>query len=60
MFIKIIVVLLLLIVAASLLVQRTDVPRQRAKPSLRPLMMRMALVLLGLAAGAALMHFLSA
>lgn len=60
MFVKIIIVLLLLIVAASLLVQRTGTPGQRAKVNLRPLMMRMAFVLLAIAAGAALVHFLSA
>ncbi len=59
MFIKIIIVLLLLIVAASLLMQRTGTPGRRAKANLRPLMMRMAFVLLVIAAGAALVHFLS-
>lgn len=59
MFVKIVIVLLLLIVAASLLVQRTGAPGKRAKTNLRPLMMRMAFVLLAIAAGAALVHFLS-
>lgn len=59
MFVKIIVVLLLLIVAASLLVQRTGTPGKRARSNIRPLMMRLALVLLAIAAGAALVHFLS-
>lgn len=59
MFVKIIVVLLLLIVAASLLMQRTGTPGKRAKANLRPLMLRMAFVLLAIAAGAALVHFLS-
>jgi protein SCO1/2 len=58
-FIKVIIVLLLLIVAASLLVQRTGNQGKRAKANLRPLMMRMAFVLLAIAAGAALVHFLS-
>lgn len=61
MFVKLVIVLLLLIVAASLLVQRTSGNSgQRAKANLRPLMKRMALVLLAIAAGAALVHFLSA
>lgn len=59
MFIKIVIVLLLLIVAASLLVQRTGIPGKTAKANLRPLMMRMAFVLLAVAVGAALVHFLS-
>jgi len=59
MFVKIIIVLLLLIVAASLLVQRTGTSGKRAKSNLRPLMMRMAFVLLAIAAGATLVHFLS-
>lgn len=59
MFVKIIIVLLLLIVAASLLVQRTGTSGNRAKASLRPLMLRMAFVLLAIAAGATLVHFLS-
>lgn len=62
MFVKIVVVLLLLIVAASLLVQRTGVAgrsRQPAGDKLRPLFKRMALILLAIAAGAALVHFLS-
>jgi len=58
-FVKIVIVLLLLIVAASLLVQRTGQARQPAAARLRPLMLRMAFVLLALAAGAALVHFLS-
>ena len=60
MFVKIVIVLLLLIVAASLLVQRTGHARQPATTKLRPLMLRVALVLLALAGGAALVHFLSA
>lgn len=59
MFVKIIIVLLLLIVAASLLVERTGASGKRAKASLRPLMMRMAFILLAIAAGAALVHLLS-
>ena len=59
MFVKIVIVLLLLIVAASLLVQRTGTSGRRARSSIRPLMMRMAFVLLAIAAGAALVHFLS-
>ena len=59
MFVKIVIVLLLLIVAASLLVQRTGTSGKRAKASLRPLMLRMAFLLLAIAAGAALVHFLS-
>lgn len=59
MFVKIVIVLLLLIVAASLLVQRTGTPGKPASSNLRPLMIRMALVLLAIAAGAALVHFLS-
>ncbi|WP_126443786.1 hypothetical protein [Sulfuricystis multivorans] len=59
MFAKIVIILLLLIVAASLLVQRAGPPARRARANLRPLAQRMALVLLGIALGAALMHFLS-
>jgi protein SCO1/2 len=62
MFVKIVVVLLLLIVAASLLVQRTDTrgaTRRRAGANLRPLMTRVALVLVALAAGVALVHLLT-
>lgn len=62
MFVKIVIVLLLLIVAASLLVQRTGGngrAGKRAQANLRPLMIRMAFVLLAIAAGAALVHFLS-
>lgn len=59
MFVKIVVILLLLIVAASLLVQRGVTPARPARTNLRPLMLRMAFVLLGIAVGAALMHFLS-
>ena len=60
MFVKIVIVLLLLIVAASLLVQRTGGHSgRRTKSSLRPLMLRVAFVLLALAGGAALLHFLS-
>lgn len=59
MFVKIVIVLLLLIVAASLLVQRTGHARQPAASRLRPLMLRVAFVLLALAGGAALVHFLS-
>ncbi len=60
MFVKIVIVLLLLIVVASLLVQRTGTPGKPAKRNLRTLMIRMAFVLLAIAAGAALVHFLSA
>jgi protein SCO1/2 len=60
MFVKIVIVLLLLIVAASLLVQRTGTTGKPARSNLRLLMIRMALVLLAVAAGAALVHFLSA
>lgn len=59
MFVKIVIVLLLLIVAASMLVQRTGYSGRQAKANMRPLMMRMAFVLLAIAAGAALVHFLS-
>lgn len=62
MFVKVVVVLLLLIVAASLLIQRTGVagsPRRPAGAKLRPLFKRMALILLAIAAGVALVHFLS-
>jgi protein SCO1/2 len=53
MFVKIVVILLLLIVAASLLTNRTAVappPGMRAKPTVRALMTRVALVLLVLGA----------
>lgn len=57
MFIKIVIVLLLLIVAASLLVQRSGgAPRQRAATRLRPLMMRVAIVLLVVVALFATLH----
>lgn len=59
LFIKIVIILLLLIVAASLLVQRAGPPARRARANLRPLVQRLAFVLLGIAAGAALVHFLS-
>lgn len=61
MFIKIVIVLLLLIMAASLLAQRTGTgtPGKRSQANLRPLMIRMAFVLLAIAAGATLVHFLS-
>lgn len=59
MFVKIVIVLLLLIVAASLLVQRGGTPGKPARSNMRPLMMRMAFALLALAAGAALVHFLT-
>jgi protein SCO1/2 len=53
MFVKIVIILLLLIVAASLLTNRTAVappPGMRAKPTVRALMTRVALVLLVLGA----------
>lgn len=56
MFVKIVVILLLLIVAASLLVQRTGSPAHHAHAFVRPLMLRLAFVLLGIAAGALLLH----
>lgn len=59
MFVKIVVILLLLIVAASLLVQRDGTPVRRARANLRPLIQRLAFVLLGIAVGAALVHFLT-
>lgn len=58
MFAKIVVLLLLLIVAASLLVPRSDLRAKRTRANLRPLMQRLALLLLGIAVGAALVHFL--
>jgi hypothetical protein len=58
MFVKVVIVLLLVIVAASLLTgRRTDASGGMPVPSrLRPLMMKMALILLGLGAGAAIVH----
>lgn len=59
MFVKIVIVLLLLIVAASLLTNRTAAappPGRRAKPSVRALMTRVALVLLALGAAFAAIH----
>ncbi len=57
MFIKIVIVLLLLIVAASLLTGRGGATRQAAAPSrLRPMMQKMALILLVLGAAVALTH----
>lgn len=59
MFVKIVVILLLLIVAASLLTNRTAVappPGMRAKPTVRALMSRVALVLLVLGAILAVFH----
>ncbi|MFN3883800.1 MAG: hypothetical protein ACK4Q4_03445 [Rhodocyclaceae bacterium] len=60
MFAKIVVLLLLLIVAASLLVPRSDPHARRDHARLRLLVKRLALSLLGLAVGAALVHFLAA
>lgn len=57
MFIKIVVVLLLLIVAASLLTGRT--PRSaptRSRPAVRPLMLRVAFVLLAVSAAVVVLH----
>lgn len=62
MFVKIVTLLLLLIVAASLLVQRTGGTKAQGKPgspAVRTLFMRMAVVLLAVAAGVAVVHFLS-
>ncbi|MFN6961724.1 MAG: hypothetical protein ACK4N6_05725 [Rhodocyclaceae bacterium] len=59
MFAKTVVLLLLLIVATSLLVPRSDPHARRARANLRPLVKRLALLLLGLAVGAALVHFLA-
>ena len=57
MFIKIVIVLLLLIVAASLLTGRGETTRQAAAPSrVRPMMQKMALILLALGAAVALIH----
>ena len=50
MFIKIVVVLLLLIVAASLLSGRTPRARRHAGAAMRPLVLRMAVSLLIVAA----------
>jgi protein SCO1/2 len=56
-FIKIVIVLLLLIVAASLLTGRGGATRQAATPSrVRPMMQKMALILLALGAAVALIH----
>ncbi len=63
MFVKIIIVLLLLIVAASLLTQRgpaaTRRPNARSGTPVRVLMLRIAIVLLAIAGGVAMVHFLS-
>jgi len=62
MFVKIVILLLLLIVVASLLIQRTGGTRAQGKPAspaVRTLFMRMALVLLAVAAAVAVVHFLS-
>jgi len=58
MFIKIVIVLLLLIVAASLLGGRQSGGNQRsgAKPGIRPLMLRVAMVLLGIGSLALVLH----
>lgn len=56
MFVKIVIVLLLLIVAASLLAQRTGNSRQRVAANLRPLMTRIAIVLLVVVGIAAALH----
>jgi len=56
-FIKIVIVLLLLIVAASLLAGRGGATKQSASPSrLRPMMQKMAIILLALGAVVALIH----
>lgn len=61
MFIKIVIVLLLLIVAASLLTGR-NLPGRPARPAtasrVRPLILRVAIVLLLLGAALAALHFL--
>lgn len=57
MFIKIVIVLLLLIVAASLLTGRGGTTRQAAAPSrVRPMMQKMAIILLALGAAVAIVH----
>ncbi|MDP1525441.1 MAG: SCO family protein [Rhodocyclaceae bacterium] len=57
MFIKIVIVLLLLIVAVSLLTGRGGATRQVATPSrVRPMMQKMALILLALGAAIAIVH----
>ncbi len=57
MFVKIVIVLLLLIVAASLLTGRGGATRQAALPSrVRPMMQKMALILLALGAAIAIVH----
>ncbi len=57
MFIKIVIILLLLIVAASLLTGRDGATRQAATPSrARPMMQKMALILLALGAAVAIVH----
>jgi protein SCO1/2 len=56
-FIKIVIVLLLLIVAASLLTGRGGTARQVTTPSrVRPMMQKMAIILLALGAAVALLH----
>ncbi|GAB1392114.1 SCO family protein [Rhodocyclaceae bacterium] len=57
MFIKIVIVLLLLIVAASLLTGRGGTTRQAAAPSrVRPMMQKMAIILLALGAAIVIVH----
>lgn len=57
MFLKIVIILLLLIVAASLLGGRgSSRAAARSRPPIRPLMLRVALVLLALGAGVIVLH----
>lgn len=56
MFIKIVVILLLLIVVASLLAGQAPQAQRRSRPPLRPLMLRIAFVLLAITAAVAVVH----